>query len=155
MAAGLVAQVPLACSGSTTPAPNETVSPDAPLAQLRGEQILAFVPDGVTAEPPVELPADGQLVTTNAISRRFIAQDDAALAAAGQQAYDAALADGWSGDPPSDPGSSGVFGTTLDKGEMSLDIVYQTSRSFDLLESDEDVLALTVVTSTRSTDLSD
>lgn len=142
-----------ACGGPVTPQENETTPVDAPMAQLREEPILSIEPAGVVAEPAVELPADGQLVYTNGISRRFLADSDEALAQAAQETYDAAIAGGWSGEPLSDPGSSGVYGTTLEKGELYLDISYPTSASFDLLDSDEDVLALTTVVSTRSTDL--
>ncbi len=145
----------LGCSGPTGQETNVTVPPDAPLKQLRSEAILSTELEGLTAEPPVELPADAQLEYTNAISRRYIATDDESLIQAAQQIYDAAIADGWTGEPPSDPGSSGVFGTTLEKGEMSLDLSYQTSESFDLLDTDVDELALMIVISTRSTDLSD
>jgi len=131
---------------------DKAVSPDATMARLREESIVDFEPTGVTAEPLVELPADKQVEFTNAISRRFVADTEETVAEAGRQIYEAAVADGWLGDAPSDPGSSGVYGTTLAKGEMSLDVTYQTSASFDLMETDEDVLSIDIVISTRSSD---
>ena len=153
LAATLGTVVSLGCGSPTAPEPNVTVPPDASMDELRQEPILAFESDSVVAEAPVELPADGQLVYTNAVSRRYVAPDDAALATAGAEAYEMAMAEGWEGPPPSDPGSGGVHGTTLTKGELTLDLTYQTSASFDPLESDEDILALDIVVSTRSSEL--
>lgn len=132
-----------------------TVPADASMKDLRQEPILEFRPAGVVAGDAIELPADGDMVLTNAITRRFVAESDEALAQAGTEEYRSALSDGWEGPALSDPTSSGVFGTTLSKGEMDLDITYSTSASFDLFDSDEDVLALDISLSTRSSELDD
>ncbi len=153
LAVGLVSLIGLTgCSGPGDPDGTGVANPpDAGLAELRQEAVLENVPAGVEAEEPVEIPADGDLVAINAITRRSVAGDDASLAAAATVMYQAALADGWTGPDFEDPGSSGVFGTTLTKGEMTLDISYRTSASFDLLANDEDVLALDLRMETGST----
>lgn len=117
-------------------------APDAGMSTLRAEAVTLVRPPGVTFDGFVEDPADGEQKTDNLIYWSFTGASDAALASGTTTIYDAAIADGWSGPPPSDPGAGGVFGTTLTKGELSLDLSYSTSRSFDLLPDDVDALSI-------------
>lgn len=111
---------------------------------LRSESILKFEANGLTASAPVETPADGDLIVTNSITRTYVATSDADIATAAAEFLTAARDAGWTGPDFADPGDNGVFGTTLEKGEATLDATYKTTRSFDLLPNDDDEISLVV-----------
>lgn len=108
---------------------------------MRAEKIIAFTPADLDDQGITDMPA-GPIDRQNWIVRTFIAPDDETLLKACSEYYDQALDDGWTGPEPSDPGNSGITATTLEKGDLELDISCVTTASFDLLEHDEDEIRL-------------
>lgn len=119
-----------ACSGQ-----NSTIR------ALRNEKIIAFVPEGLEDHGITDMPPALSDRRTW-IVRTFTARSDETLLKACSDYYGRAIDDGWTGPAPSDPGKSGITGTTMEKGDLELDISCGTTDSFDQFEHDEDKIRL-------------
>lgn len=115
---------------------------------MRAEKIITFTPAGLDDKGITDMPA-GPIDQQNWIVRTFIAPDDDTLLKACSEYYDRALDDGWTGPEPSDPGSSGITATTLEKGDLDLDISCVTTASFNQMEYDEDEIRLSARINTK------
>lgn len=122
--------VAISCSGT-----------NSEIKAMRAEKIIAFTPAGLDDQGITDMPA-GPIDQANWIVRTFIAPDDDTLLNACSEYYNRALDDGWTGPEPSDPGNSGITATTLEKGDLDLDISCVTTASFDQMEYDEDEIRL-------------
>lgn len=122
--------VAVSCSGT-----------NSEIKAMRAEKIIDFTPAGLDDQGITDMPA-GPIDQQNWIVRTFIAPDDDTLLKACSEYYKRALDDAWTGPEPSDPGNSGITATTLEKGDLNLDVSCVTSASFDQMEYDEDEIRL-------------
>lgn len=116
---------------------------NATISRFRDEAIWDVVPPKTEAEDFVELPS-GFLTDTNAVARTFIVLTDQDAIDGGELIVEAAMSDGWSGEPLEDGNDNGLYSTTLSKDDMELSITVNTEAAFDLWEHDEDAISIRV-----------